>query len=248
MPKEVPADRPASPASAAETTTVDGARAPSAAEQRWETSTLAPTLKKSPERAAEFTTVSSYPIRRRFAELESRDGPRSARRAAVYPRHSSHDVSREAVDHAAVRGFRHRRGYQRALPLFARPGTDRAFGGVRPADPDGLRRGSCAFRRRSGQMRRGHQFARGHGSALRQNSAGRRYDLDDHQFARRGDLGDVSGGRGKAGRRLAENFRHFAERHPEGIHRTEGVYLPAGTVDAPGGRHAGIWRETYAEI
>jgi methylmalonyl-CoA mutase N-terminal domain/subunit len=70
MPKEVPADRPASPASAAETTTVDGARAPSAAEQRWETSTLAPTLKKSPERAAEFTTVSSYPIRRLYTEAD----------------------------------------------------------------------------------------------------------------------------------------------------------------------------------
>jgi methylmalonyl-CoA mutase N-terminal domain/subunit len=70
MPKEVPADRPASPASVAETTTVDGARAPSAAERRWETSTLGPTLKKSPERAAEFTTVSSYPIRRLYTEAD----------------------------------------------------------------------------------------------------------------------------------------------------------------------------------
>src|ERR1700680_754590 len=43
-------------------------RAPSAKEQAWEENTLRPTLEKSPERQKEFTTVSSYPIRRLYTE------------------------------------------------------------------------------------------------------------------------------------------------------------------------------------
>jgi len=69
MPKKISADNPASP-SASETATLDAERKPSKAEQHWEEATLAPTLKKSPERAAEFTTVSSYPIRRLYTEAD----------------------------------------------------------------------------------------------------------------------------------------------------------------------------------
>ena len=36
--------------------------------QDWEENTLRPTLEKSPERQKEFTTVSSYPIRRLYTE------------------------------------------------------------------------------------------------------------------------------------------------------------------------------------
>jgi methylmalonyl-CoA mutase N-terminal domain/subunit len=39
-------------------------RSPSEGERRWEEETLKPVLEKSPERAAQFTTVSSYPIER----------------------------------------------------------------------------------------------------------------------------------------------------------------------------------------
>ena len=45
-------------------------RHPSAAEQAWERNTLEPTLAKSPERDADFTTVSSYPIRRLYTEAD----------------------------------------------------------------------------------------------------------------------------------------------------------------------------------
>jgi methylmalonyl-CoA mutase N-terminal domain/subunit len=45
-------------------------RKPSAAEREWEEKTLRPTLEKSPERAKEFTTVSSYPIRRLYTEAD----------------------------------------------------------------------------------------------------------------------------------------------------------------------------------
>jgi methylmalonyl-CoA mutase, N-terminal domain len=69
MPKKVPADPSSNPA-ASRTATLDSERKPSKAEQHWEEATLAPTLKKSPERAADFTTVSSYPIRRLYTEAD----------------------------------------------------------------------------------------------------------------------------------------------------------------------------------
>jgi methylmalonyl-CoA mutase, N-terminal domain len=53
-------------------------RTPLPAEGRWEEETLRPTLGKSPERAARFTTVSDYPIRRLYtqADLSSWDPER----------------------------------------------------------------------------------------------------------------------------------------------------------------------------
>src|SRR5438445_8262880 len=47
-------------------------RKPSAKEKSWEDKTLRPTLAKNPERQAEFTTVSGYPIQRLYtpADLE----------------------------------------------------------------------------------------------------------------------------------------------------------------------------------
>jgi len=48
-------------------------RSPSKAERDWEEKTLKPTLEKSPERPADFTTVSSYPIRRLYTEADLPD-------------------------------------------------------------------------------------------------------------------------------------------------------------------------------
>ncbi len=45
-------------------------RKPSPAELAWEESTLNPSLAKSPDRAADFTTVSSYPIRRLYTDAD----------------------------------------------------------------------------------------------------------------------------------------------------------------------------------
>src|ERR1700690_2961240 len=69
MPKKVAAGRPVAPKSAG-SAVVDAERKPSKAEKHWEETTLASTLKKSPERAADFTTVSSYPIRRLYTEAD----------------------------------------------------------------------------------------------------------------------------------------------------------------------------------
>ena len=43
-------------------------------------------------------------------------------------------------------------------------------------------------------------------------------------------------------------FRHAAKRHPEGIHRAEGVHLPAARFHAAGHRHDRIRRAAHAEI
>jgi methylmalonyl-CoA mutase N-terminal domain/subunit len=48
-------------------------RQPSAAEQQWEQEILLPTLAKSPERSAEFTTVSGFPIRRLYTPADLAD-------------------------------------------------------------------------------------------------------------------------------------------------------------------------------
>jgi methylmalonyl-CoA mutase, N-terminal domain len=68
MPKK-PSERTAAPV-ASKAATLDADRKPSKAEQHWEDATLAPMLKKSPERPADFTTVSSYPIRRLYTEAD----------------------------------------------------------------------------------------------------------------------------------------------------------------------------------
>ena len=45
-------------------------REPSARERAWEENTLRPTLEKSPERQAEFTTISGHPIRRLYTQAD----------------------------------------------------------------------------------------------------------------------------------------------------------------------------------
>jgi len=51
-------------------------RAASAGELAWEEKTLGPTLAKSPERAAEFTTISAHPIRRLYTPADLADWDR----------------------------------------------------------------------------------------------------------------------------------------------------------------------------
>ncbi len=55
------------------TATLEPERHVSAGERAWEERTLRPTLQKSPERDADFTTVSSYPIRRLYTPADLPD-------------------------------------------------------------------------------------------------------------------------------------------------------------------------------
>src|ERR1700683_3803290 len=56
--------------STAATSTPPTTRVPSAAEQQWEKTVLQPTLDKSGERNAEFTTISAHPIRRLYTQAD----------------------------------------------------------------------------------------------------------------------------------------------------------------------------------
>jgi len=55
------------------TPTFEAQRKTSPAEREWEEKTLLPALQKSPDRDADFTTVSSYPIRRLYTEADLAD-------------------------------------------------------------------------------------------------------------------------------------------------------------------------------
>jgi methylmalonyl-CoA mutase, N-terminal domain len=63
--------------------TFEAERKPSASELEWEEKTLRPSLQKSPERDADFTTVSSYPIRRLYTQADLADW--DAERDLNYP-------------------------------------------------------------------------------------------------------------------------------------------------------------------
>ena len=52
----------------------------------------------------------------------------------------------------------------------------------------------------------------------------------------------------KTGRGLEEDLRHTAERHPEGVHRAEGVHLSSGAVDAAGDRYLRVRFAPHAAL
>ena len=62
----------------------------------------------------------------------------------------------------------------------------------------------------------------------------------------RGPVGHVPGGGREAGRGLVAALGHPAERHPEGIHRAEGIHLSAAAFHAAGDRHHRIRRAPHA--
>ena len=113
------------------TQSFESVRKPSAAEREWEEKTLAPTLRKTPDRDADFTTVSSYPIRRLYtqADLAGWDAERDLGFPGQppYTRGIHSTMYRgTALDHAPVRRFRHGRRHQRSASVICcrkdRPG------------------------------------------------------------------------------------------------------------------------------
>jgi hypothetical protein len=79
-------------------------------------------------------------------------------------------------------------------------------------------------------------------------SAGGHHDLDDDQLAGADDLRDVPGRRGAAGRRLEDAVGHDSERHPQRVHRAEGIHFPAAPVDAADHGHLRVLRGRSAEV
>ncbi len=153
-------------------------------------------------------------------------------RVPVHARRVSLHVPRQALDDAPVRRLRHRRGDERALPLPARPRADGPVDGLRHADPDGLRLRPPEVARRGRARGSRDRLARGHGAALRGDPARRGLDLDDDQRAG-GDAPRLLHLRRRAAGRSPGPFaRDDPDGHPQGVHRPEGVDLPARALDA----------------
>ena len=77
---------------------------------------------------------------------------------------------------------------------------------------------------------------------------GRRDDVDDHQLAGGDGLCDVPGGGRAPGRAVGAAVGHDPERHPERVHRAEGVHLSAAAVDAAHHRHVRVLHARRAAV
>ena len=162
---------------------------------------------------------------------------RLARRAAVHPRHPPVRLPQPPLDDADVRGLRCGRGHERAVQVAPRRRPDRPLDRLRHADALRLRHRRSRGRGRVRDVRRRRQQPGRHGGPPRRPAARPGQHVDDDQLAGRPDLGDVHRRR-REGRRPASGPRGDApERHPQGVHRPEGVPVPAGAVDAPRDRH-----------
>ena len=125
------------------------------------------------------TTPAAWPRASRRS-MPTRDLGRPGR-VPVHARRAADDVPRPALDDAAVRRLRHRRGVEPALPLPARAGQTGPVGRVRSADADGPRLRPPAGARRGRPRRRRDRLARGHARAARRHPARRGLDVDDDQ-------------------------------------------------------------------
>src|SRR5213080_852609 len=138
----------------------------------------------------------------RSGRLDRPSGARAGRRrrVPVHARRPPDHVSRQALDHAPVRGLRDRGSHQCAVPPSARRGSDGVVGGVRSTDPDGVRLRPSHGRGRSGARRRGDRYGGRSGASVRRDSPGPGLYVHDHQRDGRRAARDVRRGRGGAGR------------------------------------------------
>src|SRR5205823_10158902 len=95
--------------------------------QAWEARELAEFVGRQPEARSEYRTGSGLPVQRVYTPEDVADTPwsdigwpgRWPFTRGPYP----DDVPRPALDDAADRGFRHRRGHERPLQVPHRAGT-----------------------------------------------------------------------------------------------------------------------------
>ena len=197
--------------------------------------------KAIPERKPRFSTISDMPIEPVYGPDAL--GPEAVARvgepgpAPIHPGHPPDRLSVAPVDDAHVRRLRCGRGHQRALPPAPGRRPDRPVHRLRHAHPVRLRHGRPGGGRGVRHVRRGGQLAGRHGGPPARAAPRPGQHVDDHQLAGRPDLGDVPRGRREGGRPPRSAGGHDPERHPQGVHRPEGVPVPARAVDAPGHRH-----------
>ncbi len=193
-----------------------------------------------------FTTVSGVPIERLYTpkkpfaisitkRISATPVSRRTREASI-PRCIGAGCGRCASSAASARAADTNERFHYLLKT--RP--DRPLRCLPPPDPDGLRLGSSDVGRRSRQMRRCHRFACRYGGAVRRHSARSDQHVDDDERAGNDSVVDVSRRRGEARCGLEEAARHDSERHPEGIHRAEDIYLSAETFDEADRRYVRV--------
>ena len=119
-------------------------------------------------------------------------------------------------------------------------GRRRAVGRLRHADADGprLRRRRSAGRGRA--LRRRDRLGRRHGDPVRRHPARDDHHVDDDLGPGGAGLLHVRRGGRAAGRRCQQAQRHAADRHLQGVHRAEGVALPARAAPAADRRPDGV--------
>ncbi len=178
----------------------------------------------------------------------ARERPRLSGRSAVHARGVSVDVPRAPVDDAPVRRVRNGRGDERALPLPPRPRPDRALDRVRHAHPDGVRLRPRPLARGGRTRGRRGRLARRRRGAVSRNPARRGLDVDDHQLAGGDPPRLLRVRRGGAGRPARPTPGNRPDGHPQGVHRAEGVDLPARALHAARRRHDRVLRAGDAAL
>ena len=201
--------------------------------------TLKPALAKSPERQEEFTTLSGVPINRLYtpADLAEFDYSQDLGDPGEYPytRGIHPTMYRGKIwTMRQFSGFGSPEDTNQRLHYLLKQGQTGLSIAFDLPTLMGYDSDHPAGRGRSGPLRRCRFVPRRYGNPAGGPAPPASDHLHDHQFARRHYLGDVPGGGGEERRGLEEDFRHHAERHPEGIHRAERVHLPARSFHAPG--------------
>ena len=154
--------------------------------------------------------------------------------------------TRCGLDDPPVRGLLHRRRVQRVLSQGARrrrPGRQRR---VRPGHPPRLRQRPSARDRRRRQGRRGDRFGRGHEDPVRRSARQVSVSMTMNGACCRCSQATWWPLKSRACRRQA--LRDHPERHPQGVHRPQHLYLPAAAFDAHRRRHHRVHRAQHAAL
>ena len=188
--------------------------------------------------------VALWPARPRRARFQER----LAGAPALPARAVSDHVRQSALDGATVRRVLDRRGVERVLSRQSRRRPERPVGRFRSGDASRLQLGSSAGSRRRRHGGRRHRFDLRHAHPVCRHPAQFDQRFDDHEW--RGSAGDgvVHCRRRRTGRADGGAVGDHSERHPEGVHGPQHLYLSARRLDAHRRRHFRLHRGEHAEI
>ena len=161
---------------------------------------------------------------------------------SVHEGHLGGGVPEPVLDDAAVRRVRLGARVEPPVPVPPRTGADGPFGGLRPADADGLRLRRSARPRGSREGGRVDRHDRRHAPVDRRDPARRGFHFHDDQ--RHGpDSSRLPAPRGeRTGNCVERAVGDNPERHPEGIRRPRNLHLSAPAFAEADDRHLRVLR------